>query len=416
MKKLFLLVSLAALAGPSAYAEEITWEQCVREALANNPSLSARRLAIEQNRHTYLSGYNAFMPNISLSHSVSRSGGDGSDASTSWRAGVSASETLFSLKTFSSIRSSKLAYEKAEADYRAESASLRLSLYSAFVNLLFSQEKLAAQRKVLDLRGQNARLIKLKYESGMESRGNMLYASALYEVARADTAKAERSVDIARRGLLSAMGTSAWRPLAARGEFSSPEYALDTRGVRALIEASPRIVSQKKSLGTQAERLLSAKYDAAPSLTASQSLNWSGPYEFPDRRSWSLGLSLSIPILANGPTYYRHNTAAARAALKAAEEGLRGAVLELENDIRVHYDEFLNAVQTAAANVKILEASEERYKESQIKYMAGKMSFLDLETMEQNLVSARLNQLEYLKNANMRKLAVENLLGVGLGD
>jgi outer membrane protein len=416
MKKLFFLVSLAALAGAPASAEEITWEQCVREALANNPSLSAKRLAIEQNRHTYLSGYNAFMPNISLSHSVSRSGGDSTDASTSWRAGVSASETLFNLKTFSSIRSSKLSYEKAEADYRAESASLRQTLYSAFVNLLFSQEKLEAQKKVLDLRDQNARLIKLKYESGMESRGNMLYAEALYEVAKADTAKAERSLDIARRGLLAAMGTSAYRPLAAKGEFSSPEYALDTGDLKPLIEASPRIVSQRKSLGTYEERLLSAKYDAAPSLSASQSMSWSGDYEFPERKSWSLGLSLSIPILANGPTYYRHNTAAARAALKAAEEGLRGTVLELENDILNYYNEFLNARQTAAAHVRILEASEERYKESQIKYMAGKISFLDLENIEQNLVDARLNQLEYLKNANTRKLAVENLLGVGLGD
>jgi outer membrane protein TolC len=416
MKKLFLLVSLAALAGAPASAEEITWEQCVREALANNPSLNARRLAIEQNRHTYLSGYNAFMPNISISHSVNRSGGDSSDASTSWRAGISASETLFNLKTFSSIRSSKLNYEKAEADYRSESASLRLTLYSAFVNLLFSQETLAAQKKVLDLRDQNARLIKLKYESGMESRGNMLYASALYEVAKADTAKAERSLDIARRGLLAAMGTSAYRPLAAKGEFSSPSYSLDAGNLKSLIEASPRIISQRKSLGVQEERLLSARYDAAPSLSASQSLSWSGPYEFPGNRSWSLGLSLSIPLLANGPTYYRHNTAAARAALKAAQEDLRGTMLGLENDILNFYGEFLNARQTAAAHVSVLEASEERYKEAQIKYMAGKMSFLDLEAIEQNLVSARLNQLEYLKNANTRKLAVENLLGVGLGD
>lgn len=416
MKKLFLTILLAALAGAPASAEEITWEQCVREALANNPSLSARKLAIEQNRHTYLSGYNAFMPNISLSHSVSRSGGDGSDASTSWRAGISASETLFSLKTVSSIKSAKLNFEKAEADYRAESAALRQALYSAFVNLLFSQEKLEAQKKVQDLRDQNARLLRLKYESGMESRGNMLYAEALYEVAKADTAKAGRSLDIARRELLAAMGTSDYRPLTARGEFASPDYSLDTGNLGPLIEASPRIVAQRKGLGVYEERLLSARYDALPTLSASQSMNWNGPHEFPDRKSWSLGLSLSIPILSNGPTYYRHNTAAARAALKAAEESLRGTVLELENDIFNYYNEFLNARQTAAAHVRILEASEERYKESQIKYMAGKISFLDLENIEQNLVDARLNQLEYLKNANTRKLAVENLLGVGLGE
>jgi outer membrane protein TolC len=46
--------------------------------------------------------------------------------------------------------------------------------------------------------------------------------------------------------------------------------------------------------------------------------------------------------------------------------------------------------------------------------MAGQISFIDLANVEQSMVDAQQNQLQYLRNANNKKLALENLLGVGL--
>ena len=86
----------------------------------------------------------------------------------------------------------------------------------------------------------------------------------------------------------------------------------------------------------------------------------------------------------------------------------------IKADLAAAYDNFLNAVDAARAQNIMLEANEERYKESQIKYMAGKLSFLDLESIEQNLVDARLNRLEYLKNANFKKNYIDKLLGIEL--
>jgi hypothetical protein len=46
--------------------------------------------------------------------------------------------------------------------------------------------------------------------------------------------------------------------------------------------------------------------------------------------------------------------------------------------------------------------------------MSGNMSFINFETVEQNLVDAQQNQLQYLKTANEQKINLENLLGVTL--
>jgi outer membrane protein TolC len=407
------VLSVSKAPGTDANSE-LSWADCVREALANNPGLKAKKMAIDQYRYLYLAGYNAYLPKINLSHSVNRSGGDNTTPSNRWNLSVSASEPIFSLGAMSSIRTARISYDKAASDYRIESASLRQALYSAFTNLIVAQEQVRVDEKILSIREQNAKLIKLKYDSGMESRGNMLYAAALYEQSKTNSAKSARSLNTARRELFKNMGSFVYRPVTAVGGLTVPDYDFNADSVKEVLEKTPQVISQEKSVESQKERLLSARYDLFPTLNASQSMSWSGPQEFTVDRSWALGLNLSLPLLSNGITYYPNSTKAAKLAFQSAEESLRDLKLSLENDILSGYDSFLNSRDTALANVNVLAANEERYKESQIKYMAGQISFIDLENVEQSMVDAQQNQLQFLRNANSGKASLENLLGVGL--
>lgn len=400
--------ALGAAEGPL----ELTWADCVREALLNNSGLKVKKLAIEQSEYLYLAGYNSVLPRISLSHSFSRSGSASSSPSNRFGLSVSASETLFDLGAYSSIRTTKITYERALSDYRAESASLRQSLYSAFTGLIVAQEQVKVNKKILDIREENAKLIRLKYDSGRESRGNMLYAAALYEKAGADMRNSERSLDMARMTLLKNLGLPGRQPVSAKGELTAPEYSLKPGSLK--LDNIPKVVSQLKNIESYKEKLFSARTGILPTLNASQSMGWSGVSEFPGARSWSLGLSLNLPLFSSGLTYYPNTVKAARTALKSAEETLKDIKLTLGNDISIAYNDFLNSRDTALANLSVLKANEERYQESQIKYMAGKISFLDLENVEQSLVDAQQNQLQYLRNANTKKSSLENLLGVGL--
>ena len=414
---LLTLALLMAAAGSTAAQQtprELSWNDCVQETLANNPGLQAKKLAIEQNKYLYLAGYNVYLPKINLSHSVSRSGGDNTPASTLWGLSASASEPLFDLRALSSIRSSKIDYDKAYADYGVESARLRQTLYSAFVNLVYAQENVAAQNKVLTIREHDSQLIKLKYDSGMESRGNMMFADAQSALSKANVLQAERSLDSARRTLLTHMGFSEFRPIVAKAVLTVPDYNFAAADVKKLIGDIPQVVSQKKSVESLKERLLSAKYNMYPTLDANQSLGWSGRSEFPGTQRWSLGLSLNLPIFSNGITSYANNTKAADRALKSGEASLKDLEGTLENDILSGYNDFLNAKDTALVNLTVLNANEERYNESQIKYQAGQMSFIDLETIEQSMVDAQLGQLRLFRDANASKISLESLLGVGL--
>ncbi len=420
MKKIFLPLLLLIPAVPPLSAMdvplELTWTDCVRAAMTGNPALRAKKLAIEQYKYLYQAGFNDYLPSVNLSHSISRGAKGSSPASNSVSTSISADEPIFNLKSLSSIRSAKINYDKAYASYKDESAGLRQALYSAFINLVYAQENVATQEKILIIRKNNAQLVKLDYDSGSESRGNMLYAQAQADLSQSDVLQAERSLNSARLNLLNSMGISEFRPIIASATLTVPDYTFDTGNVKNIIDNIPQVVLQEKSLESQKEQMLSAKYDLYPTLGASQSLSWSGNREFSGAQGWSAGLSLSLPLFSNGITYYANNSKAAEWAFKSSEASLKDTKNSLENNILNGYNDFLNAKDTALVRLSVLNADEERYKESQIKYQAGQMSFIDLETTEQSMVSSRLSQLTYFKNALTTKISLENLLGVGLED
>lgn len=415
-KKLVFL--LALMLGPAGWASaqdlSLTWDEARKLALEHNPAVKAARAAMEQAGFTYLASLNSYMPQIGISNSVSRSGGDNAAASNRWGASISASEDLLNMKTISSVRIDRIAREKAEADYQSVSASVRQTLGSAFIDLLFAQKRIEVQKKIAGIRRENAQLIKLKYESGMESKGNSLYTDALAENADVSVKKAERQLSTSRRSLLEAIGLEGTSTVAAKGDISVPVFALDEARIAQAVERSPDMVSARKTFESAKERTKSARYSAYPTLSASQSLGWNGPSEFPQTNTWSLGLSLNIPIFSGGPTYYANSLSASKKGLTAAEENYRAKKIALAASLRSGYDNFLSAAETAAANTSLLKANEERYKEAQIKYMAGSISFIDLENVEQNFVDSDLNQLDYARTAHSSKLSLEQLLGVAI--
>ena len=254
----------------------------------------------------------------------------------------------------------------------------------------------------------------MKYESGRESKGNALYTEALAENASVSFKESERQLLMTQRALLQAIGLEERAQIQASGEISVPAFALDEAGVARALEKSPGIVSARKTLESAREKTSSARYDAYPTLSARQSYSWGGASELPQTPNWSIGLSLDIPIFSGGPTAYFDKLAAAKKSLAAAEENFRAERISLDASLRSGYDAYLNAAETAKANTSLLKANEERYKEAQITYMAGKISFLDLENVEQNFVDSDLKQLEYARTAHSRKISLEQLLGVGI--
>lgn len=413
--KVFLIaLSFAAPAGAAGPDLSLDWDGARRLALGGSPSLAAARATKEQAGHNYLATVNSLLPSVNFSHGLSRSGGDSSDPQNRWSASLSASQDLLDMRTVSSVKTARISGEKAAADYRVASASARQSLGTAFTDLLFAQKRLEVQRRILEIRAENARLIRLKYEGGRESKGNALYTEALAESSSVAVRRTERQLAAAQRSLLAALGLDVNRAVRVSGDLQVPAFEPDQAAFARALESSPRLEAAGKTLEAAKERVANARYYAWPTLRASGSYGWSGDHEFPDNKSWSMGLTLSLPLFSGGPTYHFNSLAAFKKALASAEQVYKAEKLSVSASLRASYEDYLSAAETARAGVSMKTANEERYSEAQVRYMAGRVGFQDLQTIEQNFVDSELNQLEYARQAHARKLALEQLLGVGM--
>lgn len=409
-----------SMAMPAFSGEVLTWEDCVKAALANNPSLKAKRKALEQSEYTFKEAFNSsYLPKFSLSGLSYRISGNnhftGGGRGEVGGLSVSASETLWSASVNSSYRTSKLTYEQARISYESESASLRRTLYSKFMTLLVEQEQVKVNQKVLAIRKENANITKLKYDSGRESLGNMKFAKAQYNQALVSKHKSDRSLENARRELLAAMGEDEYRNITVKATLRNPDRTFTEEQLKTALETSPSMRSQRITLQKAEESVKSAKSAMYPALTASQSIGWGGQRPvWGETKNWSVGVSLSLPFVSGWFTHHYNNIKAAKSGLSAAEENYREAKINLETNLRSAHASLMNACETVEAGQMVLEANEERYKEAQINYMAGNMSFINFETVEQSLVDAQQNQLQYLKTANEQRINLESLLGVTL--
>ncbi len=391
--------------------KSITLKEVWALALKNNQTIKAREYEKNQYEYSYLSALNSYLPQISLSHSFSRSGSQGSAVSNRFSASVSAEQDIINLKTLSSIKQSKYSFESAEINYRTALCDLRKDLITAYINLYFAQETVEVNKRILEIRQENAKLIKLKYESGRESKGNMLYSSAQAEMSAVNLRKAIRDLENYSDELLRVIGIQAKERLKATYSLNLSSISYSENQLLSSISSYPDLKLYEKNIQSAREKLSYSLYDAMPSLKASGSWGYSGATEFPNSKSWSLGLSLSLPIFSNGPLYYYSNTSALKNSLKSAEEKLKAALLSYEKELKSSNRDYESSLDIARTYALLKEANEERYKEGQIQYMAGRMSFIDLENLEQNMIDSKLNYLNYIKNAHLKKVALERLMG-----
>ena len=214
----FLLASSIALAGDVTV---LTWDDCVKEAVKNNPELASFVHAVEQKKAEKWIEVSPMLPQLSTEASISKtdnfSGSRGNDSNTYTARGQ---QLLFDgFKTYSNFKSAEQNLKASEHTYAAESSDIRYSLRKAFVELMKSQSLVPITAGIIERRKQNLGMIRLRYESGREHEGALLLAEADLEQAKYDNSKAKRDISVAQYTLRKAMGWYKDSPIKAEGNF-----------------------------------------------------------------------------------------------------------------------------------------------------------------------------------------------------
>ncbi|MBI5622869.1 MAG: TolC family protein [Elusimicrobia bacterium] len=406
MRTLFAALCVLLPAAASGAEPAMRWEECVSIALKSNPDLAASRLSRDAARAGYLGSYSALLPSLSLSNSVSES--DGS-RKQSWTAQGSLGIDLFNMGSYASVRSNSASLSQAEAQLRLKSAELRASLAKAFANLLYAQTSVPVADRIQAVRRSNAELVSLRYDSGRESKGNMLRAKADLSSARADAAAARRELRTSRIALNRLLGMGDDAVYAATGTWASG--AVPPEPSPALLEGHPRLASLEASIASARAGVASSQANLWPTLSASYARDWQDDRFFPHEPGWSASGSLSYRLMSGGPTQTYYAVQRARRNLDGAKEDLRAGQSALRSSLETAWSNLASTVSDVEVGAESLEASRQRNDEASVRYASGLMNFENWQTVVTEFVQSEKNYIRSLRDLASSRADWENALG-----
>ena len=402
-------------AGAAQGENAISWEDCVKEARANNPDLVASRERLIQTRMSKVSARSGLLPQVNASLSTDRSKGSGMETSASYGYSVRGSQLLFDgLKSFRELSAASANIASAEFNQQSTSANIRLKLRTAYIQLLRAQELVKIAEDIAKRRKQNADMVRLRYEAGREHRGSLLSAQA--DSARADleSVQAGRSLAVAQRQLAKEMGRVDSNSVRAEGLISSPEISKQAPDLNDLADQTPSVREYAARRLAAGYNVKAAKANFYPQISADASLGRSSQTWPPEENHWSAGISLSMPLFDGGSRYAQMaSTKAAYRQIEAEEKSIRnGEFVSLETA----WFQLQNATDAVEVQKKFLDAAEERSTISQAQYSSGLTSFDAWTIIEDAVVNARKSFLDTKANAMVAEANWMSAKGVTLDE
>jgi outer membrane protein TolC len=378
--------------------EILTWEDCVKETIKNNPDLLSAQQKVKQAEEKKTIAISNYLPSIGVNISGNK---NLSKDTTSNSYGLGIQQLLFDgFKTCNNIKQAEQEVELAKLDLAIISSNIRLKLRKAFIELLKSQELVNLTKEIVDRRRQNYELVNMRYQAGLEHKGSVLTAKANYSQAKYELEQAQRSVMFSQRQLGLIIGKRDLTEISVKGDFSltcdkeKPNFEI-------LVNNNPqmkKIFIQKELARIELESAKSAFY---PKINASGNIGGSSSDWSFSRYDWSLGVSLSLPLYEGGSRIATLRSSEIYLSQVEADERSKynDIILNLENA----WLRFINAVDNISIQKEFLDASNERVKITEAQYSNGLVSFDNWTIIEDDLVRVKKSFL----NAEAEALSAE---------
>jgi len=313
------------------------------------------------------------------------------------------------LKTPYDIAAAAKNVKSAEHNYKVTSADIRLSLRTAFISLLKTQELLGITKDISTRRKQNADLVNLLYEGGREHKGSLLTAQANLAEAEFEVTQAQRTITVAQRQLSKELGRAEVKPIQVTGTFEDITVKRERPNFEALAAINPSLESVVARKEAAKFSLKSAKAEFFPQVYANASAGRTDS-DWPLRKDeWSAGVTLTFPLFEGGRRWAA--VSKARSVLHQAQADERSGQESVALTLEQTWTNWQNALDTVAVQKKFLQAAEERAKIARAQYANGLISFDNWTIIEDDLVRAQKSFLDAQANATIAEAQWINAQG-----
>ncbi len=406
---------------------KLSWEDCVKIALKNEPSLRAAWKTQQEQLASYYNSYNGFLPNVQLSDTYNKFQGlagvsysQGFVANFPYEAQGAASMNIFSYSALASIWSARALWLSSIAGRRGASQALRYNLKVAFSNLLYSQSSINVNWMIQDLWHKNYEMIYLRYRSGQESKGNMLVMRGLFLNALEGYYQALRNLRKNQKALAQYLGWGDFRPLEIDASFPAAYQVRslpDDAALDKVLENRPDVATQKAAVKSAEASLSQTRSLLIPEAKVTGNYSQLGAeFSHQDAQSnYSVVGMVSFPLLSGGLTSAWYQIKSAMKARDAAVQQLRTVEYAARQDLESTWSTFASAQDQQINQLNLLKAWRQRNAEDDILYQAGLMVFDIWEPIVAQRLSQEIIYLQAENTALQQEANWERALGKELG-
>lgn len=416
----FAVVSVLSLT-PVMAQDEWTLERCISYALDNNIQIKQSALQAESAKLDKTQSLAQMFPNLNASTGFNVNFGRNIDPGTNQFVNeqvnsnnfrVGSNVTLFNgLRLLNTFKQSQLDLLAAEYNLEGLGNDISMSIATAFMQIMFSEELLTVAQEQLDIAAEQLQRTQKLVDAGSLPTGNLFDVEAQVAANELQVINAENALSAALLTLKQMLNLSASESFRIkRPEVDFPIETLGSKTIGTVYDHAlnnwPQIKARETNLESarKSEQIAFATY--TPTLSANGSIGtfYSSSYEDIDfttfertpipygeqldrNLSESVGLSLSIPIF-NG-LQSRTSVQKARLGRMNAELQLQDQKNQLYSSVQQAYNDATAAKRQFDASDKSVKATEKAFEYAEKRYEVGMMNSLEFNTAANNLTRAR---------------------------
>lgn len=421
-KKYSLIIVLFLLLSSITLRAQETWslEKCIKYAFDNNIQIKQQLLNVKVSEGKLFQSQMRTLPNLNASSNLQYSFGLATNYKTNQKEAqnteaigfsITSSMTLFNgFQITNTKKQDKFDLLATISDVEKVKNNIALSIASAYLQILYSEDLVASTNKQLDLSKMQIERTSVLVKAGSLPEGNLLEIEAQAASDELQLVNAQNQLDIAYLTLTQFLdiktpeGFKIQKPnldaidsklieLTPNGVFESAQLIMPQ-----IISASNRVLSSEFGVRI-------AKGNLYPSLTlngnfnsgAQRYLNKANPFgpittQLKDNASKSFSLNLSIPIFNGWQT--RNGISNAIISLDNARLNFENEKNILYKDIQQAYTDALAAQKKLKATQKSLVSLEEAFRYSEQKFNVGMVTSVDYTTAKTKLSKAETDLLQ----------------------
>lgn len=446
MSRLSLLLTIVVFTATTAFAQtpqRITLQEAIDIALENNITLrQAENNMLLQNAGV-TSAQMDFLPNLNFGLNGSRNTGrqfvqetlSYDDLTTlSSGASINSGVTIFDgLRNINNLRAAQTSKLSAEENLQRAKENVIFNTASSYLSVLLNQELLSIAKENLEASQKQLEQVQAQVEVGMRPMVDLYNQEAVVANNEFQIIERENALNIS---IIQVVRILAIDPMQDY-EFVTPgideeNLQVNNYSLTQLIEQA--MLNRSDLRGTEAQIKLSeynlriARGAYLPTVSLSGSLSGGYSDQFRERtpsgevvdvsyfdqitdrnRRYSIGFNIQVPIFNRYNT--RLNVQRSQVDYKNAMLDLEAKKLEINQEVRQAYNDYLSASKQLETTERALLASSKAYETEQERYRVGASTLIELTQANAEFVSASSNRVQ----AVYRFVFQEQLLNYYLG-